>query len=362
MKLVSFPSLVLTGGEGPITLSLAPRGYKRAARPSTVPQQLDAASSSPQPSQEAVGERQGLDPLDEAVRLHDLAVSRRTDGRFQEAVVLCRQALAIIERVVGLHHPDVANVLNSLAGMYVELGDYTEAEHLAQRSVAMMEEMTGGIEMEVLRVQSLGTLAGIYRMQGRYADAEPLFRRALALAKTALEPKDLEVATCLNNFAVLSKYTGRFAAAQRFYRRALAIVERALGPDHPEVAAIYHNLGGLEHARGRFARGEPYARRAVAIREKALGPDHPDVAADIAALAAILDGQGKFEEAEALYRRALTIFERVMARTTPRWPSPATTWQRSRTPRATMPRPSASTSAPWRSRRRSWGRSTRMWP
>lgn len=124
-----------------------------------VPQRPDDVASPPQPSQEAVGEGRGLDPLDDAVRPHDLAVSRQAEGRLQEAVPLCRQALALVERAVGPHHPDVANILNTLAGIYEDLGDYAEAVRLSQRSVAMMEEVTGSIEMEVLRVQSLCTRA-----------------------------------------------------------------------------------------------------------------------------------------------------------------------------------------------------------
>jgi len=277
----------------------------RERRP--VPQLPDDEPLPPQPCQEAGVQDRGLDPLDEAVRLHDLAVSRRAEGKLREAVPLCRQALTLVERAIGLHHPDVANILNSLAGLYADLSDYAEAEQLSQRSVALMEAVTRSREVEVLRVQLLGTLAGISRAQRRYAEAEPLYRRALALVETVLGPEDLEVATCLNNRAVLHKCTGRFAAAQCLYRRALAIAQQALGRNHPDVAVIYHNLGGLEHARGRYARGEPYARRAVAIREQALGPEHPDVAA----LAAILDGQDQYDEAQALYRRALTIFERV---------------------------------------------------
>ena len=94
---------------------------------------------------------------DDAVRLHDLAVSRQAEGRLQEAVPLCGQGLALVEHAVGPHHPDVANILNTLAGVYENLGDYAEAERLSRRSVAMMKEVTGNIEMEVIRVQSLCT-------------------------------------------------------------------------------------------------------------------------------------------------------------------------------------------------------------
>jgi tetratricopeptide (TPR) repeat protein len=222
--------------------------------PRSVPQSSTAAPASPQPCQEAGRAGGEADPLDEAVRLHDWAVSLQEEGRLREAVPLCRQALAVFEREAGPDHPDVANILNTLAGIYADLGDYSEAERLAQRSVASIEEATGSLEVAVLRVQSLGTLAGIYRVQGRYAEAEPLYRRALSLAEATLGPEALEVATCLNNLAVLYKYTGGFAAAQRLYRRALAIVQRAHGPDHPEVATISPSFGARCHRSSRVTK------------------------------------------------------------------------------------------------------------
>ena len=249
--------------------------------------------------------------VEEAGRLHERAVTLREEGQHAEAATCARHALIFFERVCGPDHPDVANILNNLAGICADQGDYDEAVRLAQRAVAIMESATGSPDLALLRVQSLRTLAQVYCLQGDYTAAEPLAQRALALAEATLGPDHLETAACLNDLAVLYKYTARFATALRLYRRALSITTRALGPEHPEVATLYHNLGGLEHARGRYARGEPWARRAVAVRERALGSDHPAVAADVAALAALLDAQGQDAEAEALYRRALSIFTRL---------------------------------------------------
>ena len=62
------------------------------------------------------------------------------------------------------------------------------------------------------------------------------------------------------------------------YKRALAISEKALGPEHPDVATSLNNLALLYQAQGRYAEAEPLHKRALAISEKALGPEHPDVA------------------------------------------------------------------------------------
>ena len=258
------------------------------------------------------------DPLDEAVRLHELAVAARDAGRLAEAEELATKSLHIFEAEAGPDNPvnpDVANVLLCLAGVHDDRADYVGAEPLYRRAadtVAKLPESDPGeVELQRLRMQAVGGLGTVLRILGRYGEAEPLLTRAVAIAERTFEGGDAEIADALNDLAVLYKYTGEFEKASNLYRRALTIVEQSKGADAPQAATILHNMGGLEHARGEFARGEPFARRSVSIREKTLGPDHPEVAADAAALAALLEGQEKFEEAEAIYRRALAIFERV---------------------------------------------------
>ena len=73
-----------------------------------------------------------------------------------------------------------------------------------------------------------------------------------------------------------------------------------------------------------------------------------------------LYGQAKYAEATALAQRALAIAERLVAPTTPMSPPASTTSPRCIAPRAAMPRPSRSTSAPWPSARRRWGPTTPM--
>jgi hypothetical protein len=78
------------------------------------------------------------DPVGVACRLHAAAVTRREQGRFKAAQSACRRSLRILEQTVGTDHPDVANVLNSLAGIVQDLGEYARAEAVSRRSVGVM--------------------------------------------------------------------------------------------------------------------------------------------------------------------------------------------------------------------------------
>ena len=93
------------------------------------------------------------------------ALSLRTQGQFEEAEALAQQALAAFEGETGPDHPDIANILHTLAGVHEDRGDYAEAEPLYQRAVDIMQPLSGGIDVEMLRVQSWRSLAGLYRLQ-----------------------------------------------------------------------------------------------------------------------------------------------------------------------------------------------------
>src|SRR5262245_44012977 len=68
------------------------------------------------------------DPIEAASRLHDRAVESRGQHKLAEAEALALRALRIMEEAVGPDHPDVANILNSLAGIHEDRGVYAVAE------------------------------------------------------------------------------------------------------------------------------------------------------------------------------------------------------------------------------------------
>ncbi len=132
-------------------------------------------------------------------------------------------------------------------------------------------------------------------------------RRSLAVDELSFGPDHPNVATRLNNLAVLLRDTKRFEEAEPLLRRALAIHEKSFGPDHPSVATGLSNLAGVLRATNRSHDAELLLRRALAIDEKSVGPDHPDVANRLNNLAVLLQHTNRPRDAEPLLRRVLTI-------------------------------------------------------
>src|SRR5512133_1551084 len=99
------------------------------------------------------------DRIDEAIALHDRAVSCRTERQYAEAQSLCRRSLRILEASEDVSAADIANVNNTLASAYCDGGGLDQAERLYRRSVSLMQDMAGDGDVERIRVQSLTGLA-----------------------------------------------------------------------------------------------------------------------------------------------------------------------------------------------------------
>ncbi len=250
----------------------------------------------------------GVNHPNYAGALNNLANVYLNQGNYADAEGLYKRALAIWEKALGAGHPAVALALNNLAAVYEKQGKYADAEGLHKRALASREKALGAGHPDV--AQSLNNLANVYRAQGKYADAEGLFRRALAIREKTFNQPDL--ASTLHNLAIVYEKQGKYADAERHYKRALAIQEKALGADHPDVARTLTAVAIVYQYQGKYADAERLHRRALAIQEKALGAEHPEVASSLHNLANVSSEQDKYADAEGFYRRALAIREKAL--------------------------------------------------
>ena len=68
---------------------------------------------------------------------------------------------------------------------------------------------------------------------------------------------------------------GDYEKALPLYQRALEIIEKVLGPQHPDVATTLNNLAVLYESMGDYEKALPLYQRALEIREKVLGSATP---------------------------------------------------------------------------------------
>jgi CHAT domain-containing protein/tetratricopeptide (TPR) repeat protein len=268
--------------------------------------------------------------------------------RWDEAIALGREALAIEEAAKGPDHPEVGGTLSLIAGWLVQQGKPAEATPLYQRALAIFVKAGG--PGNLYAEEAASNLAGNLQALGRYDEAEALYRAALAraLAKRpdsrasglaynnlayalgrrgrfteardlyakayaialAWDPEDLDLALIESNVAANLDALGRSIEAEPLYRQSLAVRIAELGKNDPAVATSYNNLGFNLDGQGRYADAAPAYERALAIR-KAIAPDGLAVATSTNNIAHNLNRQGRYADAAPYYERALAIWQRI---------------------------------------------------
>uniref|UniRef100_A0A9J8D8S8 Kinesin light chain n=1 Tax=Cyprinus carpio carpio TaxID=630221 RepID=A0A9J8D8S8_CYPCA len=257
--------------------------------------------------------------------LHNLVIQYASQGRYEVAVPLCKQALEDLEKTSGHDHPDVATMLNILALVYRDQNKYKEAAHLLNDALSIREKTLGKDHPAV--AATLNNLAVLYGKRGKYKEAEPLCKRALEIREKVLGKDHPDVAKQLNNLALLCQNQGKYEEVEYYYCRALEIYECRLGPDDPNVAKTKNNLASCFLKQGKYKEAEVlYKEILTRAHEKEFGSvdgeyntpygeyggwykackvNSPTVNTTLRNLGALYRRQGKLEAAETLEECAM---------------------------------------------------------
>jgi tetratricopeptide (TPR) repeat protein len=188
-------------------------------------------------------------------------------------------------------------------------------EALIQQSLSIEQKSLGNEHPNV--ATSLNNLALLYNNQGRYEKAEPLFQQALSIQQKVLGEEHPDVATSLYNLGSLYHDQGKYDQAETLYQQALVIRQKAFGKEHPAVASSLNNLALLYRNQGRYDQAEPLFQQALIISQKQLGEEHPHVATSMNNLAGLYSNQGKYDQAEPLFQQALIIQQKILGKEHP---------------------------------------------
>lgn len=152
----------------------------------------------------------------------------------------------------------------------------SDAATAAQQLIERYRVMVGEHHSDY--ANSLNTLASIYCAQGDYARAERFYRQALETKKLLFGEQNPYFADCLDNFAQMYCLMGDYPRAEPFYLKALTIRKSTLGEGNPVYVANLNGLGAAYKEMGDHEKAEEAYLQAVQIQISLVGKNHPDVA------------------------------------------------------------------------------------
>lgn len=235
-----------------------------------------------------------------AVDLSNLGNVARQAGRWAESVASHRRAYALASKQCGADSEQAAAAGHNLAVTLKYTGGFEEAERLYR---AALENATAAGNQAFAAV-ICHNLGGLSHARGTPADGVRWARQGLALRDNA-DP--LAVAADEGALAALLIATGEHEEAEQLLTRCRAAFVELLGPDDYEVAVVDANLATLALARDDLNAAQTHAERALAGKNATRGAEHPDLAPTLTTLGTIRRRLGRHADAVELHQRALDV-------------------------------------------------------
>lgn len=223
-------------------------------------------------------------------------------GLYTEAEDMLQRSLQLRRQSYGDEDVSVATAKYQLADLYVAQGDYDQAESLAQEALEMHLETLGEDHAEVVHGRLL--LAAVYQRLGDMAKADQLFVQAEAGARE-LRDEGL-LTTVLSRRGHHERFMGNDGVARGMLEEALTIARRLYGDIHPEVALILGQLAELEKKHD-YDRAVRLFEEAITIQRRVFRDPHPDLALMLNNLAVLKKDHGDYVLAETLFNEVMAI-------------------------------------------------------
>jgi serine/threonine protein kinase len=250
------------------------------------------------------------DPEVQAQMLDTMAHVYLNLGIFSQAQPLAEQAVAAGRKSVGVRNKTTLNSMSNLGFILMRKGQYADAEKVLRETMDGQKHVFG--PKHLATVESMRLLGDTLEAEGRYAEADKIEREALATAQTALGPEHWETLLAMNVMANILDDEGRLAEAEKLYRETAEIQTRTLGAEHPDTLTTMSNLGAVLEEEGHLSEAEEMQRKTLELRTRVLGAEHPDTLAVKMNLGNTLNQAGRRAEAEKAYRETMDVQRRVL--------------------------------------------------
>jgi serine/threonine-protein kinase len=183
---------------------------------------------------------------------------------------------------------------------------------LMDRGVKRIEtELAGQPEVQATLLETIG---GVYRELGEFNEAARLLEDALHRREKIVPRDELKIAAAQHNLGFALHTCGKYADSERYLLAALKTRQRLLGKEHLANSSTLQTLALVLTNAGRTDDAERYADEAVAIRRRLKGNNDQSVAIALAAKAAVSLGKGDPEAAHPAITEGLLIFAKSKGR------------------------------------------------
>jgi tetratricopeptide (TPR) repeat protein len=252
---------------------------------------------------------------DRMTLLERIASCERSQGRYQAAERVYRQALEQRQSMSGKEHPDTLMTMGNIGLVLGHQREWTRAENIHQEVLRLMKKVSG--ERHPLTITAMGNLALVLLGQRKYAEAEKMYRESYLLSKEVQGMKHPDTLTSMSNLGIALTGQKKYSEAEQLLHEALDLRKEVQGVDHADTMSSMSALGTVLRLQFKYVDTESLHREELALRKKLLGVEHPNTIISMHNLGLVLCAQKKYDEAEHVQKEALALSQKVSGKEDP---------------------------------------------
>jgi len=219
---------------------------------------------------------------------------------------------------------DNAEEVVSVLGEIFDLADPREGPLGELSGRELLDWGTERIQSQVhaepeVRATLMQTIAGVYRQLGLVDDARNLLEESLTIRRELHpEPHD-SVAKILIDLGNIRLARAEYDEAREPLEEALAIQVELFGENRPEIVDALTAIGHQSRLAAKPELAEQFLRQALDIREISYGRDDPRTLSSVLDLASAFHDAGRLDEASELWKRVADTYQGLPEQLTPRY-------------------------------------------
>uniref|UniRef100_A0A0G4HRB9 Uncharacterized protein n=1 Tax=Chromera velia CCMP2878 TaxID=1169474 RepID=A0A0G4HRB9_9ALVE len=206
--------------------------------------------------------------------LHVKACELREQGRYEEAMQMCKEALAEGERIFGYEHPDTVLTMKDMAIILFHQGKHEEALHMMEEVLRVRRKVLG--DKHHVTATTVSKIGLLLVKTGKPKEALLKFEEALRIEKESYGDEHPVTAITINNIAEALLADERNEEAMEKLEEAFRFFQQSLGEEDPHAAHTVNNMGVILEKEGKYSEALLKYQEAWRVRKKVSGDEHPE--------------------------------------------------------------------------------------
>ncbi len=250
-----------------------------------------------------------------AQALNNLAVIYLQLGKLDEALPLFEKAYRYRLKLFGEKHPETLESMNNLAAIYKDLGKLPEALSLLEKGYQFAREGLG--KKHLYTIIGLNQLAFLYQEIGRLDEALPLYEKSYRLAKEVLGEKHHQTLHILNNWAFIHRKLGYLDEALSLFKKMYRLAHDAFGDKHALTITSLNNLAETHRELKHLDKALSLFDKAYQLAKEAFGEKQLKTITSLNNVGSIHRELGSLDEALPLIEKSYHLFREVLGEKKP---------------------------------------------